>query len=414
MTRPLSRRAVLGAAAACSAGVVGVPRLAAAAAPRLRRGMNLWPWFALTREFPPPRTDYAWPPFQDGRPVPTVDDLRRLRDAGFDFVRLPVDPGPFLAFAGARRAALLETLGGAVALCLARDLSVVVTLMPNEATHFWNAAHLVSDASAPGFEAYRGLVADAARLLRGHAPGRVLLEPLNEPPQGCAATAWRSVQGSLLRAARDAAPSLPLIATGSCGGMIDGLTALDPGDALALAPVAFTFHFYEPYLFTHQGAPWMAEPVYRDLNAVPWPGSAGSFEATMAAVERRAAADATRPSGETAAALAETRRVLRVYFDARPDKGFVERYFARVKTWGDSHGIAPGGILLGEFGALRTDARYTAAPAPDRARYIRDVRQVAEASGFPWAFWNLFDGMGLMDETTRALDPAIAEALGLR
>ena len=33
----------------------------------------------------------------------------------------------------------------------------------------------------------------------------------------------------------------------------------------------------------------------------------------------------------------------------------------------------------------------------------------------PWAFWNLFDGMGLtIDDWSRDLDPAIVAALGLR
>src|SRR4051794_38361953 len=73
------------------------PALAARAEWRFRRGVNAWPWFALTREFPAPRTDYAWPPFQSQRPVPTPEDLRRLRKTGLDFIRLPVDPGPFLA-----------------------------------------------------------------------------------------------------------------------------------------------------------------------------------------------------------------------------------------------------------------------------------------------------------------------------
>ena len=72
-------------------------------------------------------------------------------------------------------------------------------------------------------------------------------------------------------------------------------------------------------------------------------------------------------------------------------------------------------ILLGEFGALRTDERYVAAPAADRARYIRDVREVCEAAGMPWAFWNFFDGMGLtIDDCSREFDPAIVAALGLR
>ena len=162
-------------------------------------------------------------------------------------------------------------------------------------------------------------------------------------------------------------------------------------------------------LFPHQGAPWMREPVYRALNKVPWPGAAGDLETTLKAVRERMKAD----GGIDQAAYAETERVLKVYFDARPDRRFVEGYFAKISAWAARHKIPARQILVGEFGALRTDSRYTAAAAPDRARYIRDVREAAEASGFAWAFWNLFDGMGVMDDTTKALDPAIIEALGL-
>ena len=83
------------------------------------------------------------------------------------------------------------------------------------------------------------------------------------------------------------------------------------------------------------------------------------------------------------------------------------------RSWAHRHGVPHARILLGEFGALRSDARYVAAQAPDRARYVSDVRAVAERNGFPWAFWNLFDGMGLMDDETRTLDDDIIAALGL-
>jgi hypothetical protein len=107
--------------------------------------------------------------------------------------------------------------------------------------------------------------------------------------------------------------------------------------------------------------------------------------------------------------------VLAQYFDARPDRRYIDRHFARVTAWADRHAIARDRVLLGEFGALRTDERYVAAAAPDRARYIGDVRASCEAAGMPWAFWNFFDGMGLtVDDRTHAFDPAIASALGLR
>ena len=111
--------------------------------------MNLWPWFSLTREFPAPSSEYDWPPFQPDRAIPTRDDLSALRRSGIDFVRLPVDPGPLLAFSGNRRRRLSADLIGAVELALAQGLSVVVNLHPNDATHYWSSARLVGDVGHP-------------------------------------------------------------------------------------------------------------------------------------------------------------------------------------------------------------------------------------------------------------------------
>lgn len=412
-----SRRRVLKAALSTAAALGSAPiapsARAAAEAPHFRRGVNAWPWFSLTREFPAPRTDYAWPPFQSQRPVPTPADLRRLRATGLDFIRLPVDPGPFLAADTTSRGQLLDMLDKAVTATLDADLGIIVNVQANGATHYWNPDRMVSSAAAPAFDLYRGLIGELAGRLERFQPGKVALEPVNEPPQACASNVWSLVQIALLTAARASSATLPLVVTGGCGSMVGGLTALDPAPLSPFEPILFTFHFYEPYLFSHQGAPWMREPVYRSLNNVPWPASAGSLEETLASVRARMAQD-TETTGEAKrAAYAQTERVLKVYFDARPDRGFVDRYLRQVRAWGDAHGLAPERIVMGEFGALRTDARYVAAPNPDRARYIADVRQGAEDLGFAWAFWNLFDGMGMMDDTTRALDPAIIDALGL-
>ncbi|RWL98556.1 MAG: glycosyl hydrolase family 5 [Mesorhizobium sp.] len=412
-----SRRRLLGAVLAVATAPLAVPPLVSKARAAgewpFRRGVNAWPWFALTREFPAPRTDYDWPPFQSQRPVPTPADLARLRATGLDFIRLPVDPGPFLAADADRRADLMAMLSAAVEAALAADLGVIVNVQANGATHYWNPERMVSSTGAPEFPRYRAFVADVAGMLKDMAPGRVALEPVNEPPQDCSSEAWPKVQAALLTAARGSAKDLPLLTTGGCGSMVRGLTALDPAPLAEFEPILFTFHFYEPYLFSHQGAPWMREPVYRALNNVPWPASAGSLEQTLASVRARMAEDTERSDEAKKAAYAETEKVLKVYFDAQPGRGFIDGYLAQVSEWADGHGIAPGRIIMGEFGALRTDARYTAAPNPDRARYIADVRQSAEAAGFAWAFWDLFDGMGMMDDTTRALDPAMLEALGL-
>lgn len=404
-----TRRAIL-AAAAWAAGLSP----AAADPLRLTRGVNAWPWFSLTREYPPPRTDYGHPPFQEQRPVPTARDLTRLREAGFDFLRLPVDPGPFVSASPEDRDALMRDLKGAVMAALRAGLAVVVNVQANGATHHWNPQGFYGDSGAPLLPAYRDFVRDLARMLEAIAPERLALEPVNEPPQGCGAASWPAIQDDLLARARQAAPNLTLVACGACGSMIPGLVALDPAPLARFAPLLFTFHYYEPYLFSHQGAPWMREPVYRALNGVPWPASAGTLEETLAAVRARMAADATLSEAQRRDAYALTRTKLSEYFEARPDRGYLARHLAMVGEWGRRHGIAPRRILLGEFGALRSDARYVAARAEDRVRYVRDVREAAEAEGFPWSFWNLFDGMGLMDDATRRFDAAIVTALGLR
>lgn len=411
-----SRRRVLRTALSTAAALGSLPVAPiarAAAGPRFRRGVNAWPWFSLTREFPAPRTDYDWPPFQSQRPVPTPDDLRRLRRTGLDFIRLPVDPGPFLAADATTRGRLLDMLDAGVTATLHADLGIIVNIQANAATHYWNPDRMVSSTAAPAFDLYRGLVGELAGRLARFQPGRVALEPVNEPAQACASNVWSQIQLSLLTAARASAATLPLIVTGGCGSMVSGLTALDPAPLSPFEPILFTFHFYEPYLFSHQGAPWMREPVYRSLNNVPWPASAGSLEPTLASVRARMAQDTETPEDAKQAAYAETERVLKVYFDARPDRWFVDKYLRQVRDWADGHGLAPERIIMGEFGALRTDARYVAAPNPDRARYIADVRRSAEELGLAWALWDLFDGMGMMDDTTRALDPDIIAALGL-
>ena len=131
------------------------------------------------------------------------------------------------------------------------------------------------------------------------------------------------------------------------------------------------------------------------------------------AEERRARMDAAALApDERKAIYAQTREALAVYFDADPAAWFVEKYFRQLDGWRAANGLLPSDLLLGEFGALRTDSRYRGGAPQDRARYIADVRRTAEGLGIPWAFWNLYDGFGLTAEGTRAFDPAILAALG--
>jgi hypothetical protein len=372
----------------------------------LRRGINVWPWFALTREFPPPSRAYAWPPFQSDRPQPSPADLAALRQVGFDFVRLPIDPGPFLAAERGERRQLLANVERAVNSILASRLSVVLDLHPNEATHYWNAKQMLDESARGSFGSYVALAVDLAKLLRAVPDGQATLELMNEPPLACGSADWQRQQTHLVAAVRSTAPGLRVILTGACGSLPEGLLALEPADD---PNAIFTFHYYWPYLFSHQGATWMTEePMYRYLRSVPWPAAAGDLDSATAAFSDQVMADAALSSAERETLLVEGRDKLATYFAAEVDGSIIDEHFSHIDEWRELRNVSSDRILLGEFGATKW-----ASPL-DRARYVRDVRRAAEARGFGWAFWNLFDVMGLtVDDHTRTLDGGILEALGL-
>ena len=98
----MSRRGVLRWSAAAAGLSLPLSEITAQAAtsstpPTFVRGINAWPWLVMPMADPPPGKPYpVWPPFDASRPIPSKADLAALAAAGFDFIRLAVDPAPFL------------------------------------------------------------------------------------------------------------------------------------------------------------------------------------------------------------------------------------------------------------------------------------------------------------------------------
>src|SRR5690606_12196398 len=102
-----------------------------AAAFEPRRAINIAQWFTWPRYEAPPAGGFMWPPYkQTPRPL-EAGDLRALKAAGFDTVRLPVDPAPYFVFEGARRETVYRMLFDAIARIRAAGLNVIVDLHPN-------------------------------------------------------------------------------------------------------------------------------------------------------------------------------------------------------------------------------------------------------------------------------------------
>ncbi|MEW6643453.1 MAG: cellulase family glycosylhydrolase [Pseudomonadota bacterium] len=366
-------------------------------------------------------TLYIWPPFASAEHAVADSLIARLRPGGFDFVRLTVDPGPFLQMTGKRRQELDVILSETIRRFRGQGLGVLVNFHGNSQVAAVRP-EMVFDASAtPLFAAYVAMVEHTARLLAELKDPGIALEPVNEPPAGYdneTTVRWQSMMETLYHAARGQAPELLIVVTGAQGGSRRGLMRLDPAPFRDDGRVLYSFHYYEPHILTHQGVESHApedSDIWRYLQALPYPASSGDRGRVLATVQHRIAADPELSDSARERLSQVAERTIGAYFQEGWSSAAVDAAFGEVTAWASRHGIDPSRILLGEFGATRI-----APPNPPhdavRAAWLHDVRCAAEQRRFRWAVWELNGpgGMAVVDPAApERLDGTTLMALGL-
>ena len=174
-----------------------------------------------------------------------------------------------------------------------------------------------------------------ATRFRDHPDGLVF-EILNEPHDSLTPELWNDFLRDALAVIRQSnADRYVMLGTGEWGG-IGAMDRLQLPDDDRLI---FTFHYYSPFAFTHQGAEWVS-------GSDAWLGTTWGTARDSAAVRND--------------------------FDA-------------VAAWAREH-IVP--VFLGEFGA------YSRAAMDDRVAWTAFVAREAERRGFSWAYWEFDAGFG--------------------
>jgi len=404
-TRPLL---LLGIVAWLSSAAVAGASAGPAAEFRKGIGIGAMAWASIA---PGPQREFTFPPFSLSDPAYalTFDELQTLRRTGFDFVRLAVDPGPFLQFQGARRDALDGILMDRVRLILAAGLAVIVDFHPSDMHPDYTAQALTAGLNTPLYRGYLRLIARTASLLARLHSRQVALEFMNEPP--VPAYVWQPMLEAAYAAARGQAADLLLVLEGGQDGSADALTALAAGPFANDRAVVFSFHYYEPYQFTHQGASW--NPA-RYLADVPYPASARPLEDSLQATAAAIAATDLPPSRK-ASAYRDARTRLESYRRSQFGRRQIATAFEQVANWARAQAIPDDQIMLGEFGARKTALQESGIRAAERAQWFRDVRAEAAIHGFGWCvFAYRGPGFGLASRATgNDIEPGIAEALGL-
>jgi len=365
-------------------GSAYAPPLAFRRAEKLKRGINASQWFAQVYD----KRGYTAEHFQSWT---TAEDIALIKSLGFDHVRLSVNPQPMLneGMFNEREpnkipADYLANLDAAVKMILDHGLAVVIDLHPESD---FKARLAKGDGKDDDFVER---VAGFWRALAAHYAtwdaDRVFLEIMNEP-EFSDRYRWLGVQMKLAAAIRQGAPALTIIAAGARWSDDDELVFQEP---LHDPNVIYNFHFYEPHIFTHQGATWSAYS-WHWLRGLKYPSSSESAERVATLVPDEA----------------DRLQVIR-YGREHWDAARMESEMKQAAEWARRRGVP---LVCNEFGVYREYA-----DPEDRAAWLHDVRTALEHNGIGWTMWDYSGSFGVVtkkDGKTVA-DDAVLRALGLK
>jgi endoglucanase len=259
----------------------------------------------------------------------------QIRQAGFDTVRLPVrwsthaDPNPPYRI----DPAFLERVQSIIDRNLQQNLRVVVNL------HHYEELFADPQGHRERFLAIWKQLSEAFQ----SAPANLYLEPLNEPHDKLQGELWNELLVEVLSVIRPKHPDRWVVAGPDFWSNVSALPRLKFPEKDRRLIV--TVHYYLPFAFTHQGAPWNQPILPTGLN---WDGTAEQQKA-------------------------------------------MDDDFKLVIDWATK---ADRPVYIGEFGA------YEKAPLESRARWTQAVRERCEKHQMGWSYWELASGFGILDPAT--------------
>ncbi|MEO5915130.1 MAG: glycoside hydrolase family 5 protein [Luteolibacter sp.] len=319
---------------------------------KIKRGMNLGNcWDA-----PPP---YSW-----GIRY-TTEDIDRIAAQGFDHIRVPVAWSYNLKPNGD---------GYEVDPAILTDLEPVLRRAIEKGMRVLLDWHHFDDLTTNP-EANRARFVASWEAIARHFkswPPELFLELLNEPRDALTTELANPIYADTIAAIHKIDPRRILfVSPGKWGDIreLDKLRLPDGDDRIVV-----TVHCYEPFYFTHQGAPWVQ---LSGLRGVTYPGPPATPLALPEQFKDNAGIRDFVEGYNTLPA------------DRNPCSAItVRELFDLARDWSVHFGRP---VHLGEFGS------HNLGDQASRTRYSHDVRTLAEERKIPWALWDWKAGFSYWD-----------------
>lgn len=311
----------------------------------------------------------------------TVQDFKAIREMGFNHVRFPIDPLPlgFDPVSGSLNPARVKLLKTHLRSLRDSGLFVVMDL------------HLEGDdkwkmrTDDRHFRRYIAFWRAMGIALAAVSPDDLAIELVSEPDVN-KPEKWWEWQGIMVRELRTAWPQTTFVVGADGWNRHDWLAAAKPYSDTNLV---YNFHYYSPFVFTHQHTGWGISAMLKVSN-LDYPPDRENVERVKTRIQDP-----------------DVRFMLSEYLREGWGKEKLASDLAPVASWARRHGAL---LTCNEFGA-----NGWATKESSKARWTRNVREILEGHGIGWSYWDYASPFGITRSPGRLgrVSPAMLRALGL-
>jgi endoglucanase len=284
----------------------------------------------------------------------TEQDFINVRSIGADVIRLPIAMHNFTNGEYTLDPVWMKYLDTAVDWAEKNELYII---LDNHSFHPVNPTdENIDRILIPVWE-------QLARHFKDRSPF-VIYEVLNEPHH-ISSERWGEIQGKAVDAIRRIDEKRLIIVGGTNYNSIEKLFSIPQYKDNNLI---YTFHFYDPHIFTHQGATW-GSPSLASLKGVPFPAEKSRIPETPADLKGTWIEKALEDYEKSAA---------------------LETLFAsldKAAEFSKTYGVP---VFCGEFGVFMIQS-----PPPDRVKWYEIICGALNERNIPWTSWDYFGGFGI-------------------
>jgi endoglucanase len=215
----------------------------------------------------------------------------------------------------------------------------------------------------------------------------IYYEVLNEP-HGISTQNWGAIQQRVIDAIR-AVDTKHTIVVGPSG--YNSYSELNNLPVYNDNNLIYTFHFYDPFVFTHQGATWV-DPSMAPLAQVPFPYDMNKMPSCPATLKGSWIENSLN-NYSVDGTVSKVKSLIDVAVNFKNQRNVT--------------------VFCGEFGVYIPNSNNT-----DRSYWYEIVRKYLEEKGIPWTIWDYTGGFGLFTKGSNELfnydlNIPVLQALGL-